>query len=112
MAMDFMPDIVETRLQTPSYFFFCLPATAFGIADESMIMEISVDYGLSPDGKSYQANVWARQKGAKVKHFIYPISVPVSSEPTLSIMDALNGDEKFFYLMVDYICEAAIHRVD
>ena len=110
--MDFLPDYIQTKVQTPDYFFINLPVTAFGIADPSMIMEISVDYVLSPDKRGYEANVWSRQKGAKIKHFIYHISLTMSSGPILEILEAINSDETFMQLMVAYICEAAKHRVD
>ena len=40
------------------------------------------------------------------------ISVTMSSDPILEILEAINSDETFMQLMVAYICEAAKHRVD
>lgn len=110
--MEFSSDFGQTNIDQTNYFTFLLPATAFGIEDKSMIAEISAEYFPAPDGKTYRANVWARQKGATVKYFIYPVSVPVSPEPEKSIINVLNDDEVFHKLMRKFLYVAAKYRCD
>ena len=108
--MDRLPDFVETHLREMSYFTFLLPVTAFGYQDD-MIMEVSVEYGLSGDRTHYQANVWARQDRSHTKHMIYTLSVPAAGGPAPDeIFSALNSDDGFDSVMHDYIYEAAKHR--
>ena len=108
--MDRLPDFVETHLREMGYFTFLLPVTAFGYQDD-MIMEVSVEYGLSGDRTHYQANVWARQDGSHTKHLIYTLSVSAAGGfASTEIFDALNSDDQFSTVMHDYIYEAAKHR--
>ena len=58
--MDRLPDFVETHLREMGYFTFLLPVTAFGYQDD-MIMEVSVEYGLSGDRTHYQAKAKHRE---------------------------------------------------
>ena len=110
--MEFSPDYIQTNIQQFGYFKFFLPAIAFGIVDKSMILEISVEYSSVPIEETYRADVWARQKDAKTKHFIYPVVVAVSREPEMSITSAINEDETFYQLMRGFLYEAAKHRCD
>lgn len=108
--MDRLPDFVETHLKEKGYFTFLLPVTAFGYQDD-MIMEVSVEYGLSVDRTHHQASVWVRQDRAHTKHLIYTLSVPAAGGPAPDeIFSALNNDDGFAAVMHDYIYEAAKHR--
>ena len=108
--MDLFPDFCEVVINNHmSYFTFLLPVTSFGYRDD-MLLELSAEYWKSEDEKQYQANVWAREKGAKTKHFVYPASVPVSEDPETSIVEALNQNDDFISIMSDVICEIAKDR--
>ena len=54
-----LPHFFEAEISSISYFIFLLPAAeALGLNSDK-ILEISVDYGLAPDGKQIAANAWA-----------------------------------------------------
>lgn len=106
-----LPDYCELTIQSPAYFKFLLPVTAFGYRDD-MCMEISVEYMISKDQAIYMANVWCRVKGAKSKHLLYTPAVPIGVDATECIVTFLSEDATFYQLMHDYIYEAAKHRPD
>ncbi len=109
--MNPLPDFCQTSINHIEYFTFDLPVTAFGITDD-MIMELCVEYGKSQDGKQIVANVWAHQRKAPVKHFVYRLAIADCQDPDEAILEALNSSEEFNKIMLDYICEAAKHRID
>ena len=109
--MSHLPDFCQTSINHFDYFTCDLPVTAFGIND-NMIMELCVEYGKSPDGKQIVANVWAHQRKAPVKHFVYRLAIADCQDPDEAILEALNSSEEFNKIMLDYICEAAKHRID
>lgn len=108
--MDHLPDWCITEIRLIDYFVFDLPVSAFGYRD-TMVIQICVEYCEKDDGMC-AANVWACQKGAKSKHFIYQISLPVSDPMELKIFEALNQSDEFEDVLCDYIEEAAKHRID
>lgn len=99
----------QLSIKRLDYFRFLIPVTAFGIRDD-MIMEVSVEYTVSDDKTYYMPNIWARERGAKSKRFLYAPAVPAGDDPDQSIIEYLNQDEVFHYLMDEYIREAAKHR--
>lgn len=105
------PDFCQVQIIRPHYFTFMLPVTAFGIRD-TMVMEFSAEYMESEDQTQYQVTLWCRQRGSRSKHFLYALSVPVSTDTEERIMAALNEDPDFDFVVRDYIDEAAKHRCD
>lgn len=106
-----MPDFCNTSIHSDRCFFFRLPVTAFGFQD-TMIVEVSVDYFLSDDESQYLVNVWARQDRGTTKCFILPMTISASDHPETNIVAALNENEQFNSTMRDFICMMANHRCD
>ncbi len=105
------PNFFEIHVLHSNYFSFLIPVSAFGF-DDTMIMEVCVEYQLTEDKTHFQANIWSHQKNSKSKHFIYPLSIPFCDDPETAIIEALNGDEHYNKVMCDFICETAKHRCD
>lgn len=88
------PDLCEITINPISYFTFFLPVSALQI-DNPMVVEISVDYGYSQDGKQIIANAWAREKDSVVKGFITTVQIAVGNDEHESIFNELNKDSDF-----------------
>ena len=98
-----LPHFFEAEINSISYFTFLLPAAeALGL-DSDKILEISVDYGLAPDGKQIAANAWAREQSGVIKGFIYTVHVPIGPDEQERILMELNGSEGFLSNLEQFV---------
>jgi hypothetical protein len=101
---DFMlPHFFEAEINSISYFTFLLPAAETLGLDSDKILEISVDYGLVPDGKQIVANAWAREQSGVIKGFIYTVHVPTGPDEQERILMELNGSEGFLSNLAQFV---------
>lgn len=97
-----LPHYFETEINSISYFTFVLTAAAVGV-ESDIILEISVDYGVSLDRSQVTANAWARKQGGTVKFFIQTVHVPLGDEEPERILAALNGNDGFLSALAQLI---------
>ena len=101
--------MIHTTINFIQCFYFRVPISAFGF-DGSMIMEISVEYGLSKDKTNYLGNVWVRADQASVRHFLMPITVGVETKDVAQgLFEALQNSTEFSDAMVNYINHVMNH---
>lgn len=96
----------ESKIKSISYFTFLLTASALGL-ESDMIVEISVDYGTTLDGKQITANAWAREQNSIIKGYIATIHVAPGENEQERIFAQLNGSEDFLSNLKQFIAMLA-----
>lgn len=97
-----LPDFVEMELCSKGYFTFLLPCVALGI-ESKIILEISVEYGLSLDGSQITANAWAREQNGVIKGFIQTVHIAPGENEQERIAEELNDNEGFLFNLGQFV---------